>query len=134
MERSTRLPKTRKQIINSAKRPILNLTPERKSKKLKSVQEYRDIIRAHMPYMQIHERDMTNYIIHSAIHDQIIYIQKCICKTKQRKNIISTKMRARQIISRLLLIWETRKREHDARKLQEEIKETSYRPGNTKGR
>ena len=94
--------------------------PERQRKKRKAIQEYYGAILTHMPDLEIHERDMSNHITLRTVPDQIKYIQKYIGKTRQRKNIITNKIRARRAISRLLQQWHTRKLEHDARKLQKE--------------
>ena len=69
-----------------------------------------------MPDMKIHEHDMACHIEIIKLQNQNRYGKKYIGETKQRKNIIITKMRERQIISRLLLSWRTGKLEHGAQK------------------
>ena len=73
-----------------------------------------------MPDMKIHGRDMNNHIMICTVPNQTKYIQKYIDRARQRKNIITAKIRARRAISSLLLQWESRKLERDARQLQQE--------------
>ena len=73
-----------------------------------------------MQEVEILEQDMADYIALRTLPSQIKYIHKYIRKTIQRKNIIINKIRARRIVSRLLLSWRTRKLERDARQLQKE--------------
>ena len=72
-----------------------------------------------MPDVEILEQDMANHIAPRTLKSKK-YRRGYIGKTKQRKNIIIAKIRARNIISRLLLNWKARTLEHDARQLQKE--------------
>ena len=68
------------------------------------------------------------YTTNTPTHPQAKYIRNYICRTKQRKNIITDKMRGQYIITRMLQKWHMLKLEHDARQLQQEADKRSMIP------
>ena len=63
------------------------------------------------------------------ITTQTQYIRNYISRTKQRKNIITTKMKGQHKITRMLQKWQTLKLEHDAGQLQQEADKGNMIPG-----
>ena len=78
--------------------------------------------------------NLTQQIEVGTIPVQRKFICDYIRREKQRKNIITDKMKGRQIITRMLQKWQMLKLEHDARQVQQGAdKGTWYQYGDTKG-
>ena len=94
--------------------------PERKSKKHKAILGYYDVIETYQTNTQHSIKSLVQYIELKTLPPQTKCIQNYIRRGKQRKNIITTKIKGQRILTRLLQKWQTHKLEHDARQLQQE--------------